>query len=79
MAVGPSRENHSRAAIRNLHENYFAVVGPQFRKTLPVALNTIQTENTLKYGLIDFLTKLPVEPPARNYMQEHTRILYMMC
>ena len=75
-AVVPSWENHSRAANRNLYENSFAVVGPQLWNTLPVALNTIQTKDTFKYRLTDYLSKLPDEPPVRNYARAHKNTLH---
>ena len=75
-AVVPSWEKHSRAANQNIYENYFAVVGPQRWNTLPVELNTIHTNNTFKYKLTEFLTKLPGEPPMRNYARARNNTLH---
>ena len=76
QAVLPSWGNHSRAANLNEYENVFALVGPQLWNTLPVELNTIQTKNTLKYKLTEFLTKFPDEPPMRNYARAHKNTLH---
>ena len=75
-AVVPSWENHSRTADWNLWEDSFAVVGSQLWNTLPVALNTIQTKDTVKYRPTDFLSTLPDEPPVRNYARAHKNTLH---
>ena len=75
-AVAPMWENHVREASRNLYENYFDVSGPRLGNTLPDPLNTIQTKNTIKYWVTEFETKLPDEPPVRNYARAHKNTLH---
>ena len=60
---------------RNLYENSFTVVGPQLWKTLPVAIYKIQTKNTFKYRLTEYLTKMPDEPPVRSHARVHKNTL----
>ena len=64
------------AANRNLHKTSFAVVAPQLWNTSTNAINTIQKKITFKYRLPDFLTKLPDEPPVRNYARVYKNILH---
>ena len=75
QAKVPTLLNVSRAANNSLFENSFAVVAPKLWNCIPASLSCIQSEETFKNGLTEFLKKLPDEPPAPGYVRRHRNTL----
>ena len=75
QAIVPPLIHSSRQCHRTIYENSFAVNGPRMWNAMPASLSKIDSENSFKIKLTNYLFSLEDKPPITGYVRSNNNTL----